>query len=129
MAGSTLTRNRRLIADALTGAGLAAHPYTPDRIVPPVALVTPADPYLTTDREGVPFGQHAASWWVLLIGDKGTNTASAEAMDDQIAAAVAALETATYDVDTAAGVTTLNIAGAEYLGCLLTVTTTDTIDP
>lgn len=80
---------KQVLADALTGAGLDALPREPARVSPPVALVSPASPYLSA---GETFGTRRVRLRVRLVAQAGEN--ADEDLDTALLAAVPAIEDA-----------------------------------
>lgn len=63
--------------------------HVPERLSAPAAVLTPGDPYLTT--EGQPFGGFAARWTITLVADVATNDVATEQLDTMIEDAIVAL--------------------------------------
>lgn len=107
---------RQEIVAELEAVGLHAIDYNENKFVPPIAVVIPADPYLT--RVDDTFGSMTANFAVLLIGTKGTAKVQAEYIDTMILKAVNALGDSLIEVGQP-GVVTVN--GADYFGTELTL--------
>lgn len=117
---NTLTELRTQVKDVLTTAGLKASDYVPETISPPIALVIPAEPYVTLGEGRNPFGHYSVGIHVLLIGPKGTNKTAAEKVDSMILDTMSALEDWEITEVTQPGEVVLK--GIAYMGSVVTLT-------
>ena len=118
---STLTTLRTDIAAALEAAGIHAIEHVAEVMQPPVAVVVPDDPYITTSGENLPYGHVVVRMSVLLISDKATNKAAASKIDSMIEQAYMALND-DWDITevTTPGQVTVN--GSTFLGSVISIT-------
>jgi hypothetical protein len=113
-----LTDLRAEVKDALSEAGINAVEYVKENLVPPVAVVVPADPYVRFET-GSRFGQYTVSIQVLLIAGKGTNSAVAEKIDSTIVDVLDALQD--WDISEVTPPMQLNLKGIAYTGAVVTL--------
>ena len=86
---SAITDARTAVAELLEAAlDAQAHPFMPDRIVPPAAIVLPGTPYLTATGT---FGSFALGLDVVLVADSKVSATGATTLDGLIDDAVVAL--------------------------------------
>lgn len=116
---TTLTALRQEAADALTAVGITASAYIPGRFVPPIAVVAPGSPYIET---GGTYCQHTVNLSILLVSQTATNETSSEALDEQIAQALVALEDAGFDLTEVSQPGAFNANNADYLSAFLNIT-------
>ena len=126
---SVLGEERAAIAAALDladhGAGIeirTVHQYVPDRLIPPAAIITPADPYLER-RQTDPFGTLTASWEVWLVQGAGSNETETAGLDAAIEANADALTAAGFTVERVSEPFMFAVQGANFLTTVLTVAT------
>ncbi|MFC9846650.1 hypothetical protein ACFWFF_37585 [Streptomyces sp. NPDC060223] len=115
-----LTDLRAEVVEVLQAADINAVANVPDRLSPPLAIVTPGVPYVGTINQ---FGKYQVNIQVLLVTGTGTNLAITEALDTAIETAVVALDEAEYDLQQVGEPTGFDINGATYLGALIAITT------
>lgn len=124
---ATLTEFRRLVADAITAAGLPAYRNTPERLNLPAALVLPDQPYVT------PEGATGCGAWgirarVVVVGAAGTNDVAADALDGHIETVLGVLDG--FDNVTVSAVNEpvqVPLSGGTYLGVVLNIESTQQI--
>lgn len=117
---SVLEQARAEVVDALKGADLNAAEYVGELVQPPIALVMPDEPYVTTT--GVRFGNVRVNLSVLLIGGRGTNRAAANALDLMIEAAYTALAD-DWDVTEVSQPGEVTLSGNSWLSAVVSITT------
>lgn len=123
---NALTDLRTEITDALTEAGIKAAEYVQESIVPPVAVVIPADPYITLPGGKHPFGEYNVSINVLIIGGKGTNRTSARKIDSMIISVLDALDD--WDITEVTAPQEMNLKGIVFMGAVVTLETNTKLD-
>ncbi len=79
---------RTEIAGALEDEGLVTATYLPERVTPPIAIISPSDPYV---ENGQVYGEYLASFEVLLVAGKASNIVETDALDTMIEKAISAL--------------------------------------
>ncbi len=96
----------------------------PDRITPPVVLLVPNDPWITTDDR--PSRVADVHYTVVLIPRSGVNDAQENALTDLLEAALDAVEDAAHSwrLENVTAPYDLTVNGATYLAVKLTVTLT-----
>jgi hypothetical protein len=109
---------------------LTALDHLPPQLHPPIALVEPADPYLT-DSGQAGYGAWTLGYDVYLVAERGTSDAMTHELDRLIGLVVDAVDTDTYDVTRVArpyGLDVKNTRGTaiRYLATRVSVTTTIT---
>lgn len=114
-----LTDLRTEIADALTAAGIKAVEYVQENIVPPVAVVVPATPYITTPEGRNPFGEYNVNIHVLVIGGKGTNRTSATKIDSMIVDVLDALDD--WEITEVTAPQEMSLKGTPFMGAVVTL--------
>ena len=117
---SVLEQTRVDVVDALKGAGLNAAQYVGELVQPPIALVMPDQPYVTTT--GVRFGNVRVNLSVLLIGGMGTNRSAANALDLMVEKAYAAMAD-NWDVTEVSQPGEVTLNGNSWLGAVVSITT------
>lgn len=118
---NTLTDMRTEISNVLKAAGIKSVDYVSEQIIPPVAIVVPADPYISTPVGVNPFNApYAVNLQILLLGPKATSKGAATQMDELIVSCLDALDD--YDITevTAPGEVTIK-GGSVYSGAVLTL--------
>lgn len=97
--------------------------YVPERINAPAAIVSPDDPYVTSDG---PFGTVTVRWTVTLVADVATNEVVTEDLDALVEDALVALANGGVHVTTVdepyVFQSTENLHLATDLHCTTTVT-------
>lgn len=115
---SGLTDLRKEVVDALTAAGLRAQHYHSEVITPPVCVVLPGGSYVTAANT---FGAKEVALRVLVVSGKGTNQATADALDEAIESAVLALSA--WDINSVAEPGLISLSGSTYLATVIDITT------
>lgn len=110
---------RNDVAQTMTDAGLPGFAYLPERLSPPCAIVSAADPYMTS--EDVPFGTFRMKLEVRLVTRPGANETVTDDLDDLIAQAITALDDTTWAVEDVSPPYTLASSGGSYLAASLTI--------
>lgn len=118
---STLGTERATIAASLVG-DYERHTHVPDRLIPPAAIITPADPYLER-RADNPFGQLTAAWEVWIVRSAGANDLVTSELDDEIERQVAALTAEGFAVERVSEPFMYAVQGANFLTSIIYVTT------
>lgn len=85
----SLTALRTELADALADVAARVYTFIPENVHAPAVLISPADPYVTT--EGEPFGHYRAAYTLTVIGTPGTNEKTTAALDELIVAVIDAV--------------------------------------
>ena len=109
---SSLATLRQDLKEALEEQDLKAVEYLPERIQPPIALVSASDPYL---EQGLTACLFKVSLEVTLVAAKATNANSTNALDDMIESAIYA--TGDWFIDTINAPFILEANNAQYLAC------------
>lgn len=87
----------------------------------PAAVVTPADPYITT---GTTYGTHNINFTVLLFTEySASNKVVNESLDSMIVSVLDALSDSEYVIDEVEAPGPFQVSGGQYLGTAFTVTT------
>ncbi len=87
---NALAQARDELATALKGAGINALPAEPERVTPPVALVSPATPYVSGTGNG--YGRFELRERVRLVAERAEADVATDALDALICQAVPAIE-------------------------------------
>lgn len=90
-----ITLSKAEFALDLTTAGLDVLDYVPERITPPIVIITPGSPYLVTETVG---NEYRLGLTLTLVASTATNEEATEALDELIANTVHALSTLGYVV-------------------------------
>jgi hypothetical protein len=114
-----ITASKAEFALDLQNAGLDVLDYVPERIVPPIVIVTSGSPYLVSETVG---NEYRLGLNVTLVASTATNEEATEALDDLIAQTVSAISTLGYVILKAVN-TPFRLAAnnAEYLACDLNI--------
>jgi hypothetical protein len=88
-----ITLSKAEFALALTNAGLDVLDYVPERIVPPIVIITAGSPYLVAETVG---REYRLGLNLTLVASTATNEEATEALDELIANTVTALDTLGY---------------------------------
>ena len=118
---NTLTSMREDVKAALEAEDLKAVEYVQENIVPPVCVVVPANPYVTTP-DGNTFGnQYSVGMHVLVIGAKGTNKTAATKIDSMLTDVINALDD--WDITEVTAPQEMTLKGVSYIGAVVTLET------
>lgn len=79
----------------LTNAGLDVLDYVPERVTPPIVIISPDSPYLVTETVG---REYRLGLKLTLVAMTATNEEATEALDELIADTVNALAGISYAV-------------------------------
>lgn len=90
-----ITASKAEFALDLQTAGLDVLDYVPERIVPPIVIVTSGSPYLTAETVG---NEYRLGLNVTLVASTATNEEATEALDQLIADTVHAISRLGYVV-------------------------------
>jgi hypothetical protein len=88
-----ITLSKAEFALDLTNAGLDVLDYVPERIVPPIVIVTAGSPYLVAETVG---NEYRLGLNLTLVASTATNEEATEALDELIANTVSAISTLGY---------------------------------
>ena len=115
-----LTSIREEIKDVLTAAGIKAAEYVQENIVPPVAVIVPASPYVTLPEGRNPYGSpYTVNMQILIIAGKGTNKTSANKIDSMIVDVIDALDD--WDITEVTAPQEMSLKGIPYMGAVVTL--------
>lgn len=119
----TLTTLREGLVATLREAGITALGYEPERITPPVAIVSHGEPYLTEPTEGRTYapGTYVLRLQVRLVLPVATAEVLTPELDEQIEAVHAATAD-TWDLTEVTSPFTLIANGVNYAATDLTLT-------
>jgi hypothetical protein len=114
-----ITASKAEFALDLQNAGLDVLDYVPERIVPPIVIVSSGSPYLSVETVG---NEYRLGLNVTLVASTATNEEATEALDELIAQTVSAISTLGYVILKAVN-TPFRLAAnnAEYLACDLNI--------
>lgn len=120
-----ITASKAEFALDLQNAGLDVLDYVPERIVPPIVIVSSGSPYLTAETVG---REYRLGLNVTLVASTATNEEATEALDELIATTVSAITSLGYVVLKAVN-TPYRLAAnnAEYLATDLNIDLTITL--
>lgn len=90
-----ITASKAELALDLQNAGLEVLDYVPERIVPPIVIVTPGSPYLSPETVG---NEYRLSLTLTMVAMTATNEEATEALDGLIAQTVNAIAHLGYAV-------------------------------
>ena len=94
MTNEITTSKAELQLDLQT-AGLEVLDYVPERVVPPIVIISPGSPYLVTETVG---NEYRLGLNLTLVAGTATNEQATEALDELIANTVSALADLGYAV-------------------------------
>lgn len=117
-----LSTLRTEVSDALTGAGFKTTTFIPERVTPPVAIISAADPYVV--ETGTTFNSFLVRLEVTLVAGTATNAVATENLDGLIEEAIICLGGWTVEVSQPF---MLSANNANYLSARLTITNTTEI--
>jgi hypothetical protein len=120
-----ITLSKAEFALDLTNAGLDVLDYVPERIVPPIVIITSGSPYLVAETVG---NEYRLGLNLTLVAATATNEEATEALDELIANTVSAVSHMGYVVlRTVNSPYRLSANTAEYLACDLNLDLTITL--
>lgn len=90
-----ITASKAELALDLQNAGLEILDYVPERIVPPIVVITPGSPYLSPETVG---NEYRLGLTLTMVASTATNEEATEALDGLIAQTVSAIATLGYAV-------------------------------
>jgi hypothetical protein len=90
-----ITASKAEFALDLTTAGLDVLDFVPERVTPPIVIISPDSPYLVTETVG---NEYRLGLKLTLVAATATNEESTEALDELISDTLVALETISYAV-------------------------------
>lgn len=90
-----ITASKAELALDLQNAGLEILDYVPERIVPPIVIITAGSPYLSPETVG---NEYRLSLTLTMVASTATNEEATEALDQLIADTVSAIATLGYAV-------------------------------
>ena len=90
-----ITASKAELALDLQNAGLEILDYVPERIVPPIVIITAGSPYLSPETVG---NEYRLSLTLTMVASTATNEEATEALDELIANTVSAIATLGYAV-------------------------------
>lgn len=104
-------------------ADVSVHPGVPDRFNAPALVVEPADPWITAPDAGLPANAGMFRFNVRVIAEQGTPSGAEGALDDLLAATIAALvaSDAEWSIETVSAPGVVTIAEAPYLSADIVV--------
>lgn len=90
-----ITASKAELALDLQNAGLEILDYVPERIVPPIVIITAGSPYLSPETVG---NEYRLGLTLTMVASTATNEEATEALDALIAQTVSAIATLGYAV-------------------------------
>lgn len=90
-----ITASKAELALDLQNAGLEILDYVPERIVPPIVVITAGSPYLAPETVG---NEYRLALTLTMVASTATNEEATEALDALIAQTVSAIATLGYAV-------------------------------
>lgn len=90
-----ITASKAELALDLHNAGLEILDYVPERIVPPIVVITAGSPYLSPETVG---NEYRLGLTLTMVASTATNEEATEALDQLIADTVSAIATLGYAV-------------------------------
>lgn len=90
-----ITASKAELALDLQNAGLEILDYVPERIVPPIVIITAGSPYLSPETLG---NEYRLGLTLTMVASTATNEEATEALDQLIADTVSAIATLGYAV-------------------------------
>lgn len=109
---SSLATLRQDLKDELELQGLKVEAFLPERIQPPIALVSASDPYV---EQGLTNCLFKVSLRVTLVAAKSVNEKATNALDEMIESAI--LATGDWFIDSISEPFMLEANNAKYLSC------------
>ncbi|OZC88350.1 hypothetical protein CH282_09485 [Rhodococcus sp. 06-418-1B] len=94
-----ITQATAEVTTALEGAGLRVQGWQERNVVPPVAIVVPAEPFLDLDGDSTFSDPYVLHYGVQLVAGRGTGETVRRALEKDIAGAVLALCEAGMSID------------------------------
>lgn len=113
----SLAELRADLKESLESVGIKAFEYLPERVQPPIALITPSDPYV---EQGSTYTLFDIGLTVTLITAKATNPVATAALDELIENAIIA--TGDWLIDKVGAPFLLEANNAQFLAARLTLT-------
>lgn len=119
---SVLTTEKEALVELL-GEVVPTYAYIPARITPPVAIITPGNPYLS---DGNSFGTFLVRFAIDLVIPTQAAELASQALDTLVDDVVVSLVNAKYGVDNVSAPYAMETNGATYVA--ITVSTNKTIN-
>jgi hypothetical protein len=114
-----ITASKAELALDLQNAGLEILDYVPERVVPPIVIMTPGSPYLSVETVG---NEYRLGLTLTMVAMTATNEEATEALDGLIAQTVSALAHLGYVVLKSVNPAyRLGVNNAEYLASDLNI--------
>lgn len=114
-----ITDARQALTDLITDAGVACSGFVPERVTPPLAVVSPSNSWI---ESGEGFGEFRVSFDVTLVAQMGSNAKVTEAIDELLETVLAAVQAASgFYCPGVSAPQVLAVNNAEYLSVPLTI--------
>lgn len=122
---NTLSTLRAELASVLGDAGLTAVSYLPERPNPPIAVISPAQPYL---EPGDTFGSFTFKLTALLLTRTATSETATGELDELIAKTVIAVAGSRFRMVSVDQPAAFQVNNANYLGATIDVAYTGYVE-
>lgn len=122
---NTLTTVRGSLAAVLDGAGLPTVDHLPERPNPPIAIISPGQPYLT---RGDTFGSFAIQLTVVLLTRTATNEVATEALDEMTTRLAVAVAESKFTLTAVDQPQSFQVNTANYLGVTVDIALTTCLE-
>lgn len=115
---NTLKALRERITTALASSGVKVEDHLPERISPPLVMLAAGSPYL---EAGNTYGTFNIRFTVILVGAQGPNEVTTQALDDNVAAVLVALDAHDLAIERVDQPTMLAHSGTHFLSTTIDV--------
>lgn len=110
---------RQALTDLITNAGVACSGFVPERVTPPLAVVSPSGSWI---ESGESFGEFRVSFDVTLVAQMGSNAKVTEAVDSLLETVLVAVQAAPgFYSPSVSSPQVLAVNNAEFLSVPLTI--------
>ena len=120
---NVITQAKADLAGFLEDEGIDSHYFIPQRITPPLAIISPDSTYIA---QGDTFASFELGLEIVLVAQTAANPKAQESLDDAIVTAIGAIP-AQWRIDNVEQPFALSTGNAEYLATKINVTTDITI--
>lgn len=114
-----ITEARQALTDLISEAGVTCSSFVPERVTPPLAIVSPSANWI---ESGESFGEFRVSFDTTLVAQMGSNAKVTEAVDELLETVLTAVQAASgFYAPSVGAPQVLAVNNAEYLSVQMTI--------